>query len=38
MTDEEKAEEWLNERYLKDTGVRKPYKEAFLAGIKAGKY
>lgn len=32
------AEEWLNERYLKDMGVRKPCKEAFLTGIKAGKY
>ena len=37
MTDEEKAEEWLDERYLKDMGVRKPCKEAFLAGLKAGK-
>ena len=37
MTDEEKAEEWLKERYLKDMGVRKPCKEAFLAGLKAGK-
>ena len=37
MTDEEKAEEWLKERYLKDMGVRKPCKEAFLAGLKAGR-
>lgn len=37
MTDEEMAEEWLDERYLKDMGVRKPCKEAFLAGLKAGK-
>lgn len=37
MTDEEMAEEWLDERYLKDMGVRKPCKEAFLAGFKAGK-
>ena len=37
MTDEEKlAEEWLDERYLKDMGVRKPCKEAYLAGFKAG--
>ena len=29
MTDEEKlAEEWLEEKYLKDMGVRKPGKEA----------
>lgn len=35
MTDEEMAEEWLNERYLKDMGVRKPCKKAFLAGLKA---
>ena len=38
MEDEEKlAEEWLDERYLKDMGVRKPCKEAYLAGLKAGK-
>lgn len=38
MTDEEKlAEEWLDERYLKDMGVRKPCKEAFLAGLKVGR-
>ena len=37
MTDEERAEEWLDKRYLKDMGVRKPCKEAFLAGLKAGK-
>lgn len=37
MTDEEMAEEWLDERYLKDMGVRKPCKEAYLAGLKAGK-
>ena len=37
MTDEEKAKEWLDERYLKDMGVRKPCKEAFLAGLEAGK-
>lgn len=38
MTDEEKlAEEWLNERYLKDMGVRKPCKEAFLAGLEIGR-
>ena len=38
MTDEEKlAEEWLDERYLKDMGVRKPCKEAWLAGFKAGR-
>ena len=34
MTGEEMAEEWLDERYLKDMGVRKPCKEAFLAGLK----
>ena len=37
MTEEEKAEEWLDERYLNDIGVRKLCKEAFLAGLKAGK-
>ena len=37
MTDIERAEEWLDERYLKDMGVRKPCKEAFLAGLKAGR-
>lgn len=37
MTDEERAEEWLDKRYLKDMGVRKPCKEAFLAGLKVGK-
>ncbi len=37
MTDEEMAEEWLDKRYLKDMGVRKPCKEAYLAGLKAGR-
>ena len=37
MTDEERAEEWLAARYLKGMGVIKPCKEAFLAGLKAGK-
>ena len=37
MTDEGKAEAWLDKRYLKDMGVRKPCKEAFLAGLEAGK-
>ena len=37
MTDEEKAEQWLDERYLKDMGVRRPCKEAYLDGLKAGK-
>ena len=37
MTDEEKAEKWLDEKYLKDMGVRKPCKEAFLAGLKEGR-
>ena len=33
MTKEEKlVEEWLDERYLKDMGVRKPCKRAYLAG------
>ena len=31
------VEEWLDERYLKDMGVRKLCKEAFLAGLKAGR-
>jgi hypothetical protein len=33
---EEEAEEWLDNRYLKDMGVRKPCKEAYLAGLEAG--
>ena len=38
MINEDKlAEEWLDERYLKDMGVRKPCKEAYLAGFKAGR-
>lgn len=38
MTNEDKlAEEWLDEKYLKDMGVRKPCKEAYLAGLKAGR-
>ena len=37
MINEDKlAEEWLDERYLKDMGVRKPCKEAYLAGFKDG--
>ena len=38
MTEDEKlAEEWLDERYLKNMGVRRPCKEAFLAGLKAAR-
>lgn len=37
MTEEEMAEEYLDKRYLKDMGVRNPCKDAFLAGLKAGK-
>ena len=33
---EEMAEAWLNERYLKDMGVRRPCKEAYLAGAEFG--
>lgn len=33
---EKEAEAWLNERYLKDMGVRKPCKEAYLAGAELG--
>ena len=33
---EKEAEEWLDERYLKDMGVRKPCKKAFLAGAEFG--
>ena len=29
---EKEAEEWLDERYLKDMGVRKPCKRSYLAG------
>ena len=36
MTEEEMAEEWLDKRYLKDMGVRKPCKEAFLEGYEQG--
>ena len=32
---EEAAEIWLDERYLKDMGVRKPCKEAYLAGFES---
>ena len=33
MTNEDRlAEKWLDERYLKDMGVRKPCKRAYLAG------
>lgn len=37
ITDEDIAEKWLNERYLSDMGIRKPCKDAFLAGLKAGR-
>ena len=37
MTDEEMADEWLDKRYLEDMGVRKLCREAYLAGLKAGK-
>lgn len=37
ITDEDIAEKWLNERYLLDMGIRKPCKDAFLAGLKAGR-
>ena len=30
---EEMAEAWLDERYLKDMGVRRPCKEAYIAGF-----
>lgn len=33
----EQAEEWLDERYLKDMGVRNPCKKAFLAGLKVDR-
>ena len=37
MTDEDKlAEEWLDERYLKNMGVRRSCKVAFLAGAELG--
>lgn len=29
------VETWLNKRYLKDMGVRKPCKEAYLAGFES---
>ena len=32
---EEVAEAWLDERYLKDMGVRRPCKEAYLAGFES---
>lgn len=31
----EMVEAWLDERYLKDMGVRKPCKEAYLAGFES---
>ena len=31
----EAVETWLNKRYLKDMGVRKPCKEAYLAGFES---
>ena len=31
----EMAEAWLDKRYLKDMGVRKPCKEAYLAGFES---
>lgn len=37
LKEEKLAEEWFDERYLKDMGVRKLCKEAFLAGLKARK-
>ena len=37
MTDEEIAEAWLDERYLKDMGIRRTCKVAFLAGLKTGR-
>ena len=38
MTEDEKlAEEWLDERYLKNMGVRRSCKVAFLAGLKAAR-
>ena len=36
MTDQEMAEEWLDEKYLKDMGVRKPCKEAYKTGFQDG--
>ena len=37
MTEDEMlAEEWLDERYLKDMGVRKPCKEAYKTGFQDG--
>ena len=37
MTEDEKlAEEWLDERYLKNMGVRKPCKEAYKTGFQDG--
>lgn len=33
--EEEAVEVWLDERYLKDMGVRRPCKEAYLAGFES---
>ena len=33
MTDEALADEWLNNKYLENMGVRRPCKVAFLAGL-----
>ena len=34
---EEKAEEYLDKKYLKDMGIRRPIKEAYLDGLAEGK-
>lgn len=37
MTDEEKAEKYLDKKYLKDMGIRRPVKEAYLDGLAEGR-
>ena len=35
LHEKEMAEEWLDERYFRDMGVRKPCKEAYFAGFES---
>lgn len=37
LKEDKLAEEWLDKRYLKDMRIRKPCKEAYLVGFKAGR-
>lgn len=37
LKEDKLAEEWLDEKYLKNMGIRRTCKVAFLAGFKAGR-